>query len=70
MFKKLDHIVFVVKDIDKAIKFYSDIFHTAPWERGVVEIPESGFKMTMLPVGGSLLELARQPILKIAMPDI
>jgi catechol 2,3-dioxygenase-like lactoylglutathione lyase family enzyme len=57
MFKKMDHTVLVVKNMEEAIKFYSDMFRTKPWDRGIAEVPDAGFRMTMLPVGDHFIEL-------------
>jgi catechol 2,3-dioxygenase-like lactoylglutathione lyase family enzyme len=55
MLKKVDHVTFVVKDLDKAVKDYEKILHLTP-ERGISELEE--IKLAMLPVkDGARIEL-------------
>ena len=51
MITKLDHVGIVVRDIDKALSFFSTPFGLRPWRRGIVESPELGIKTVLLPIG-------------------
>ena len=51
MITKLDHVGIVVKDINKTLDLFSTAFGLQAWRRGVVEIPELGIKMALLPIG-------------------
>ena len=51
MITKLDHVGIVVKDINKTLSLFSTAFGLRAWRRGVVEIPELGIKMALLPIG-------------------
>ena len=47
---KLDHVGFVVKDIDEVANLYKDILGINPWDRGVIEDKEHGVKLLLLKV--------------------
>ncbi len=51
MITKLDHVGIVVKDINKTLNLFSTAFRLRAWRRGVVEVPELGIKMALLPIG-------------------
>jgi len=53
----LDHIGVYVKDLDKSLKFYTDIFGFPEEQR--FSIGES--KIVVLNIGGGLLELIQRP---------
>jgi methylmalonyl-CoA/ethylmalonyl-CoA epimerase len=55
MFTAVDHIGFMVRDIDEAVAFYSRMFDVAEWER--IEMPERYMRVAAARVGGTLLEL-------------
>jgi methylmalonyl-CoA epimerase len=58
MFKKFNHVSHVVKNLDEALKMYSDILHLKPWDIGVVTLPkEQGVRMVWLPIGDNFIEL-------------
>ena len=51
----VDHIHIAVNDLDKASKFFCDLFSTQPAQ--VKEDPEFGFKWQFLPLGNVVIEL-------------
>jgi methylmalonyl-CoA/ethylmalonyl-CoA epimerase len=55
MFTAVDHIGFVVRDLDEAVAFYSRAFDIAEWER--IAIPERYMHAAVTRVGDMLLEL-------------
>jgi len=55
MFTTVDHIGFVVRDIDEAIAFYSETFGVGEWER--IPMPERHMDVAATHVGGMLLEI-------------
>jgi methylmalonyl-CoA epimerase len=55
MLKKIDHIAIVVKDMDKAVKSYSDMFGFKVIEKR--EGPGGAHKSTMLSLGDIRIEL-------------
>lgn len=55
MFRKFNHVSHIVKNLDEAIKLYSDILHVAPWDIGVVTLKE--VKLVWLPLGDNFIEL-------------
>jgi methylmalonyl-CoA/ethylmalonyl-CoA epimerase len=55
MINKLDHIGIAVKDIDEALKFYSDAVGLRCTH--VEEVPGQHVKIAFLPVGGMNIEL-------------
>jgi methylmalonyl-CoA/ethylmalonyl-CoA epimerase len=55
MFTQIDHIGFVVADIDQAVAFYSAAFGLAHWER--IALPERHAAIAVARLGDSLLEL-------------
>jgi methylmalonyl-CoA/ethylmalonyl-CoA epimerase len=55
MFTQVDHIGFVVRDLDEAIAFYSRTFDVHEWER--IALPERYLAAAVARVGETLLEL-------------
>ena len=55
MLKKIDHIGIAVKNIDEAVKLYTDIMGLEPGNPEVLE--SAGVKIAMIPVGESKVEL-------------
>ena len=55
MLKKIDHIGIAVKNIDEAVKLYTDIMGLEPGNPEVLE--SAGVKIAMIPVGVSKVEL-------------
>lgn len=63
MFKSVDHVTIVVKDLDKAIKAYKDILGLVPGERGFVkDLP--GTRLAMFTISGARVELMQPDINK------
>ena len=56
MFARVSHIGVVVKDMEDALKVYTDILGLDPPEYQM-DIPELGFKNAMLRIGGFGIEL-------------
>ena len=55
MFTAVDHIGFVVRDLDEAVAFYSRTFDVSEWER--IAMPERHMHAAVTRVGDMLLEL-------------
>lgn len=55
LFTHVDHIGFVVRDLDEAIAFYSRTFDVTEWER--LAMPERHLVAAVARVGETLLEL-------------
>ncbi len=55
MFTQVDHIGFVVRDLDEAVAFYSRTFDVQGWER--IAMPERHLVAAVARVGETLLEL-------------
>lgn len=56
MLKKLDHVTFVVKDLDAAIKTFDQVLYLAPLKNGPGAMPEC--RIAMLPTAaGARIEL-------------
>ena len=55
MFTHVDHLGFVVRDIEEAVEFYSRAFDIADWER--ISMPERHMAVAVARVGETLLEL-------------
>ena len=55
MFQIIDHIGFVVGDVEQAVAFYSTAFGLRDWER--IELPERHAAIAVARLGDSLLEL-------------
>lgn len=51
----IDHIHIAVNDLDKASKFFCELFSTQPAQ--VKESPDFGFKWQFLPLGNVVIEL-------------
>jgi methylmalonyl-CoA/ethylmalonyl-CoA epimerase len=56
VYTRLDHIGIVVKDIEKAVELYRDLFHLAPPAEGIKEIQEEGLKLAILSFGNADIE--------------
>jgi methylmalonyl-CoA/ethylmalonyl-CoA epimerase len=55
MLTSVDHIGFVVRDIEEAIALYTRVFDVTAWER--LAMPERHMSVAVTHVGGMLLEL-------------
>jgi methylmalonyl-CoA/ethylmalonyl-CoA epimerase len=55
MFTRIDHIGFVVADVDQAVAFYGQAFGLTAWER--IAMPERHIAVAVAPMGESLIEL-------------
>jgi methylmalonyl-CoA/ethylmalonyl-CoA epimerase len=55
MFSQIDHIGFVVNDIEAAVAYYSAAFELTEWER--LTLPERHASIAVTRLGGVLLEL-------------
>ncbi len=55
MFTAVDHIGFVVADVEQAISFYREAFGLAEWER--IALPERHADIAVARLGDTLLEL-------------
>lgn len=55
MFRSVDHIGFVVRDIEEAIALYTRVFEVSAWER--LAMPERQMSVASTHVGDTLLEL-------------
>jgi methylmalonyl-CoA/ethylmalonyl-CoA epimerase len=55
MFTAVDHIGFVVRDLDEAVAFYSRTFDVSEWER--IAMPERHMRAAVTHLGDMLLEL-------------
>ncbi|HET9224794.1 MAG TPA: methylmalonyl-CoA epimerase [Roseiflexaceae bacterium] len=55
MLTAVDHIGFVVRDIEVAVAFYSRTFGVSEWEH--IEMPERHMRAAVTSVGDTLLEL-------------
>ena len=51
----LDHIGIAVKDIDKAVEMFTNVFGTPPCE--IEQIDDQGVKATLIEVGQTRIEL-------------
>jgi methylmalonyl-CoA/ethylmalonyl-CoA epimerase len=56
MFKKVDHVTIVVKNLDEAMKAYERIFRLTPGSKGFVKDLQ-GTRLAMLPIEGARIEL-------------
>ncbi len=56
MFEKVDHMTFVVKDMDKALKSYEQILRLTPGKRGF-EKKFGDTRLVMLTIDGARIEL-------------
>lgn len=57
MFKRLDHVGVVVKNLDEALKLYGDILRLSPWDLGTIILKDLGVKLALLPIGDNFIEL-------------
>jgi methylmalonyl-CoA/ethylmalonyl-CoA epimerase len=55
LFNAVDHIGFMVRDIEEAIEFYNRVFGISEWER--IDMPERHMAIATAYVGGTMLEL-------------
>jgi methylmalonyl-CoA/ethylmalonyl-CoA epimerase len=55
MFDTVDHIGFVVRDVEEAVAFYTNTFGVDDWEH--ISMPERNMELAATRVGGMLLEL-------------
>jgi methylmalonyl-CoA/ethylmalonyl-CoA epimerase len=61
MFKQIDHVGAVVKNIEESVKMYEKSLGIKPWKNGIQENKETGQKMAILPIPGTFLELIQPP---------
>jgi methylmalonyl-CoA/ethylmalonyl-CoA epimerase len=52
-----DHLGIVVRDIDAAVKTFSEMLGLTPWDKGVVEDADNGVRLLSLPTGSTFIEL-------------
>jgi len=55
MFKAVDHIGFVVRDVDEAVALYTHMFGVSAWEQ--IAMPERHMRVAVAYVGETFLEL-------------
>jgi methylmalonyl-CoA/ethylmalonyl-CoA epimerase len=55
MFKAVDHIGFVVRDVDEAVALYTRTFGVSAWEQ--IAMPDRHMRAAVARVGETLLEL-------------
>jgi len=55
MFKAIDHIGFVVRDVDEAVALYTHMFGVSAWER--IAMPERHMRVAVAHIGDPFLEL-------------
>lgn len=55
MFTQIDHIGFVVPDVEAGAAFYRDAFGLAEWER--ISMPERHMELAVARLGDTLIEL-------------
>jgi methylmalonyl-CoA/ethylmalonyl-CoA epimerase len=55
----VDHIGFVVKDLEKAIELYSKLFGATVWSRGAQDEPRVGVRTARLMVGKTVIALVQ-----------
>lgn len=60
MFKRIDHIAFIVKDREKSIKFYEENFGFKKYNEHDVPVPVIE-KIVYLKLGDTVLELVHMP---------
>lgn len=60
MFKRIDHVAFIVKDRAKSIKFYEDYFGFKKYYENDVPVPTID-KIIYLRLGDTILELIHMP---------
>lgn len=59
MIKKIEHVGIKVKNLDEAVRFYTQVLGLTERERR--EIPASGLKIAFVAIGDSELELLEYP---------
>lgn len=55
--KRMGHVGIAVNDIEASLKRYVDMLGLAPWDKGIVNIPEKGLKVVLLAIGNNNIEL-------------
>ncbi len=55
MFKAVDHIGFVVRDVDEAVALYTHMFGVSAWEQ--IAMPDRHMRVAVAYVGETFLEL-------------
>jgi methylmalonyl-CoA/ethylmalonyl-CoA epimerase len=63
MFKNVDHVGIIVKNVEEAAKLYEDMLNLSPSSLGIVTLPGMGIKIVLLPIGDMFIELI-EPIKK------
>lgn len=62
MVSSLDHVGVVVNNIEEALSLYGDLLGLTPWNRGIIEVPETGQRMVLThPLGGTFVEFIQPP---------
>ncbi|MGI5839928.1 MAG: VOC family protein [bacterium] len=67
MIKKIEHVGIKVRDLDEAVRFYTQVLGLT--ERDRREIPASGVKIAFVAIGDSELELLHYPEQKDDAPS-
>lgn len=57
MIKKLSHVGIVVKDIEQAVKLYTETLGFPKPPAGIVDVPEVGAKSALIPIGNNYIEI-------------
>jgi methylmalonyl-CoA/ethylmalonyl-CoA epimerase len=62
MVSKLDHVGILVKDIEEALSLYGKALGITPWNRGILENPETGQRVVLTrPLGSTFIEFIQPP---------
>ncbi|RLE83320.1 MAG: methylmalonyl-CoA epimerase [Thermoprotei archaeon] len=56
-FKKISHVAIAVRDINKALRFFEEVFGLKPLNGKIYESKEEKLLFTFLPIGDTFLEL-------------
>jgi methylmalonyl-CoA/ethylmalonyl-CoA epimerase len=56
VYTKLDHVGIVVKDIEKAVEHYRDLFKLPPPAEGIKELEDQGLKLAIMSFGNADIE--------------
>jgi methylmalonyl-CoA/ethylmalonyl-CoA epimerase len=57
MAKRLHHLGIIVKNLEQSLQLYVDLLGLKPWDKGVMNTPEHGLRVILLPVGDIPIEL-------------
>jgi len=55
--KKIAHVAIAVRDLDKALKYFKDVFGLEPLNGKVYESKDEKLLFTFLPIGDTFLEV-------------